>query len=137
MTTARVHEFSMKVLAQAASSDSRRRDRELVLGRIMALLPEEVGIDWAQIPEPEVRRRMGYLIEVAQLGRGQLPSETMVLQQMLTGLPARPPEPFWPGERPLPPGTDPTAERWGFSRGIDLLRLRAGMSGSVDLLPAG
>lgn len=35
------------------------------------------------------------------------------------------PEPYWPRERPLPPGTNPLAERWGFSRGIDVTRLRA------------
>jgi hypothetical protein len=35
----------------------------------------------------------------------------------------------------LPAGTDPIAKRWGFSRGVDLLRLRAAMTSRVELLP--
>ena len=42
----------------------------------------------------------------------------------------------WPGERPLPPGADPIAERWGFSRGVDVVRLRAALQRRPDLLPA-
>jgi hypothetical protein len=37
----------------------------------------------------------------------------------------------------LPAGTDPIAERWGFSRGVDLLRLRAAMTRRVELLSDG
>ena len=39
------------------------------------------------------------------------------------------------GTRALPPGTDPIAERWACSRGIDLARLRAALLRPVEVLP--
>ena len=70
-----------------------------------------------------------------QRARGQLSAEAAALATVRDGLPTGPPRPFWPGEQPLPPGTDPVAERWGFSRGVDLLRLRAGMEGRAESCP--
>ena len=72
---------------------------------------------------------------MVQHARGQEWAEAQGLAAVRQGLPARAPCPFWPGERPLPAGTDPIAERWGFSRGVDLLRLRTAMTSRVELLP--
>ena len=124
-----------EALADAVSVDSRRRDREIVLGRLACQLHGEHGILWTRIEDPEIRRRVGYLVDVVQHSRGQERAEARALVAVRHGLPARPPCPFWPGERPLPAGTDPIAERWGFSRGVDLLRLRAAMTSRVELLP--
>jgi hypothetical protein len=124
-----------KELADAVSVDPRRRDREIVLGRVAHRLRGNQGILWAGIEDPETRRRAGYLVDVVQHARGQVRAEARELAAVRHGLPARPPCPFWPGERPLPAGTDPIAERWGFSRGVDILRLRAAMMSRVELLP--
>jgi hypothetical protein len=121
-------------LADAVSVDP-RRDREVVLGLAARRLRGDQDVLWATIEDPETRRRVGYLVDVVQLGRGQGPAEVRELSAVRHGLPARPPCPFWPGERPLPAGTDPIAERWGFSRGVDLLRLRTAMTTRVELLP--
>jgi hypothetical protein len=124
-----------EALADAVSVDPRRRDREVVLGRLARRLRGDQDILWARIEDSETRRRVGYLVDVVQLARGQGRAEAQELADVRRGLPARAPCPFWPGERPLPAGTDPIAERWGFSRGVDLLRLRAAMAGPVGLLP--
>jgi hypothetical protein len=122
-------------LADAVSVDPRRRDREAVLGRVARQLRGGQEVLWAAIEDPETRRRVGYLVDVVQHRRGQGQADARQLASVRHGLPARPPCPFWPGERPLPAGTDPIAERWGFSRGVDLLRLRTAMTSRVELLP--
>jgi hypothetical protein len=125
-----------EALADAVSVDPRRRDREIVLGRAASQLRGDQDVLWARIEDPETRRRVGYLVDVVQHARGQERAEAQGLAAILHRLPARAPCPFWPGERSLPAGTDPIAERWGFSRGVDVLRLRAAMTTSrVELLP--
>jgi hypothetical protein len=66
---------------------------------------------------------------------GQGRAEARELAAVRDGLPARPPCPCWPGERQLPASTDPIAARWGFSCGVDLVRLRAAMTRPVEPLP--
>jgi hypothetical protein len=124
-----------EALVAAVAVEPRRRDRELVLAKIAARLRGDSTILWPRVREAETRRRAGYLVDAARRASGQLPAEAAALAAVRDGMPARPPRPFWPGERPLPPGTDPVAECWGFSRGVDLLRLRAGMEGRAELLP--
>jgi hypothetical protein len=126
-----------EALADAVSVDPRRRDREVVLGLAARRLRGDQDVLWATIEDPETRRRVGYLVDVVQNSRGQGRAEARELAVVHDGLPAPSPRPFWPGERPLPAGTDPIAERWGFSRGVDLLRLRAAMTRRVELLPDG
>ncbi len=122
-------------LSDAVWIDPARRDRELVLGDVLRRSSgAEPGL--AQLADPETRRRVGYLVDVVQHMRGQTGAEAERLAKIRRALPHRPPRPFWPDERPLPQGTDPIAEQWGFNRGVDLLRLRSAMTRRVDLLPS-
>ncbi|MGH7292353.1 MAG: hypothetical protein ACREJT_14140 [Myxococcota bacterium] len=122
------------MLTDAVSIDPTRRDREIALGRLSRGAIEPA---WDSLEDPEVRRRVGYIVDLAQHVRGQTQHEADQLERLRRSLPMRPPQSFWPGERALPIGTDAIAERWGYSRGIDLLRLRAAMTGPVvEPLPA-
>jgi hypothetical protein len=121
---------------EALRVDPRRRDRELVLAR--ALRPVLDGAeppDWDGLAEPELRRRAGYLVDLVQHLRGQTDAEAARLAQLREALGPLAARPFWPGERALPAGTDPIAERWGYTRGADVGRLRAALRRSADLLP--
>jgi hypothetical protein len=80
-----------EALADAVSVDSRRRDREIVLGRLACQLHGEHGILWTRIEDPEIRRRVGYLVDVVQHSRGQERAEARALVAVRHGLPARPP----------------------------------------------
>ena len=124
-------------LVCAVSVDPARRDRELVLGDALRDLHSSAEIGFGDIGDAETRRRVGYLVDVAQHLRGQTCEEAERLDEVRRALPPRPSRSFWPGERSLPAGTDPIAERWGFARGVDPLRLRAAMTRRFDLLPPG
>jgi hypothetical protein len=126
-----------EALADAVAVDPRRRDREAILGRAARPLGGDERFLWAEIEGAEARRRVGYLVDVVQHARGQGRAEARELAAVRRGLPARPSCPFWSGERPLPDGTDPVAERWGLNRDLDLLRLRAATTSRVELLPDG
>jgi hypothetical protein len=115
--------------------DARRRDREIVTARLLRPVLDGQDPDWRQVPEPELRRRAAYLVDLVQHSRGQTDEEAQELAAIRAALGPLEPCPFWPGERPLPPGTDPIAERWGYTRGIDLARLRAALNRPVELLP--
>jgi hypothetical protein len=111
----------------ALSVNPARRDREAVIAAAihLAMLGKHVRLD--ALPDPEMRRRAGYLMDLAQLMRGQRADEAAVLDRVRTSLPRRSPEPFWPGETPSPAGVDPVAEKWGYTRGVNVLRLRAAL----------
>lgn len=116
--------------------DRRRRDREAVLA--VALRPVLEGAeppDLDALAEPELRRRAGYLVDLVQHLRGQTAVEAVRLARLRESLGPLTPGPFWPGERNLPAGTDPIAERWGYTRGVDVARLRAALRRPVDVLP--
>ncbi|MEK0083969.1 hypothetical protein [Benzoatithermus flavus] len=75
-------------------------------------------------------------VDLAQHLRGQTEAEAVELAGLRAGPGGLAAETFWPGEWPLPPGTDPVAERWGYTRGIDTARLaRALRQEPLDLLP--
>ena len=116
--------------------DPWRRDREAVLASVLRpLLDRAEPPDLDGLDHPELRRRAGYLTDLAQHLRGQTAAEGDRLARFRQSLGPLQPGPFWPGERDLPPGTDPIAERWGYTRGVDVARLRAALRRPVDLLP--
>jgi hypothetical protein len=125
----------MHPLVAAVSVDPRRRDREIVLADATRAIANGQKLSWGTIDDPELLRQVGYLVDLVQHLRGQSATEADRLRAVRGRLPERAPCTFWPGERPLPEGTDPIAERWGFRRGVDVLRLRAALAGRVDLLP--
>lgn len=113
-----------------------RRDREIALG--LALRPVLAGErpDWGALPDPLARRRLGYLVDLVQHFRGQSEAEAAELAAVREGLGDLAPEPFWPGERAPPVPADPIAWRWGYTRGVDLARLRRALQGEpLSLLP--
>jgi hypothetical protein len=115
--------------------DSARRDREIVLAGAIRLGMAGGEPPWAELSDPELRRRSGYLLDVAQHLRGQTAAEATDLDRLRVGLGPLRPGPFWPGERPLPPDTDPIAARWSYSRGLNLLRLRTALARPTDPPP--
>jgi hypothetical protein len=119
----------------ARNGSSRCRDREIVLaGRLRGVAAGERP-DWRALPAPLLRRRVGYLVDLVQHLRGQTPAEAAALAELRAALGELALEPFWLGERPLPPGTDPIAERWGYTRGVDVARLRRALRQPLELLP--
>jgi hypothetical protein len=125
----------MHPLVEVVSIDPMRRDREIVLAGAVRGILEGQDFPWGAIRNAEILRRVGYLVDLAQHLRGQSAPEADRLRAMRCRLPERAPCSFWPDERSLPAGTDPIAERWGYHRGIDVLRLRAALEGHVDVLP--
>ncbi len=125
------------VWTAAASADAGRRDREAVLAEAVraGLAGDEPR--WKALGGPALRRRAGYLLDVAQTMRGQTPAEAARLAALRASLGPLDPSTFWPGEPPLPPGTDSVAERWGYSRGCDMARLKAALRRPVAVLPGG
>lgn len=116
--------------------DPSQRDREIVLAGLVRRVAAGERPDWRALPDPRLRRRLGYLVDLVQHLRGQTEAEAAELAGLRAGLGGLIAETFWPGERPLPPGTDPVAERWGYTRGIDTARLaRALRQEPLDLLP--
>ena len=122
--------------AEALRVDPRRRDREMVLALALRRSLNGAGFpDVGRLADPELRRRAAYLTDLAQHLRGQTAAEGAQLARLRDSLGPLKPGPFWPGERDLPPGTDPIAERWGYTRGVDVGRLRAALGHPVDVLP--
>jgi hypothetical protein len=121
--------------AALARIDPRRRDREIVLAGLLRGVLAGERPDWAGIGDAGLRRRLGYLVDLVQHLRGQGEAEARELAAVLVGLGDLTTEPFWPGERALPPGTDPIAARWGFTRGVDPARLRRALLAPPDVLP--
>jgi hypothetical protein len=120
--------------------DPARRDREAVIALAVRFAMRGEATPWETITDPELRRRAGYLTDLGQLMRGQRADEAAALDRLRASLPHRSPAPFWPGETPSPAGTDPVAERWGFARGVNVLRIRAALKAmktgrTVGLLP--
>lgn len=113
-----------------------RRDREIILAAMLKPVLDGAMPAFRACGDDENRRRLGYLVDVVQHLRGQDRDEAATLAEVRGRLPARDPSPFWPSERPLPPGTDLLAERWGFSRGVDLDRLRHALRRSDIEAPA-
>jgi hypothetical protein len=124
----------MHPLVAAVSVDPTRRDREIVLAGAVRGIVEGQDLPWGTLGDPEILRRVGYLVDLAQHLRGQSAAEADRLRAVRGRLPERAPRSFWPDERPLPAGTDPIAERWGYRRGVDVLRLRAALAGRIGLL---
>jgi hypothetical protein len=125
------------VWAVAAAADPGRRDREAALAAAVRAGLAGDGPRWEALRDPALRRRAGYLLDVAQAMRGQTPAEAVLLAALRASLGPLEPSTFWPGEPPLPPGTDPVAERWGYSRGCDMARLKAALRRPVAVLPSG
>lgn len=126
----------MTIWAEALGVDPGRRDREAVLAQALRLVVDHAETpDWEALADPDQRRRAGYLVDLAQHLRGQTAAEAACLARLRESLGPLEPGPFWPDERALPPGTDPIAERWGYTRGVDIARLRAALRRPVDVLP--
>jgi hypothetical protein len=118
----------------AAQADPQGRDREaLLVDAVKAGMAGSQPV-WSRL-EGELLRRIGYLVDLAQMMRGQTDEEASVLEGVRARLPSGPATTFWPGEMPLPASTDPVAERWGFSRGCSLQRLRTALRHRPVLLP--
>lgn len=91
--------------------------------------------DWDTLREPTLRRRAGYLLDLVRTMRGQSALEAARLAAVREALGRLESETFWPGERSLPAGIDPLAERWGFTRGCDTVRLKTALRRPARALP--
>lgn len=110
--------------AAALRVDPSRRDREWFIAAAVRLAMSGRVPSWDKIVDPNERRRAGYLVELGQRLRGQRPEEAVALDAVRKSLPSGTVGPFWPAEGATPAGSDPIAEKWGFTRGVNILRIR-------------
>jgi hypothetical protein len=120
---------------EALNADRARRDREAALARAVALAQRGELPAFDELT-PEEQRRLGYLVELGQMLRGQTIGEGELMTALRTRLGPLDSVSFWPGEKPVPPGTDPVAERWNYQRGCDVLRLRRAIQGELRMAEA-
>lgn len=119
---------------RALQADPGRRDRETALVDAVRSVLDGGEPPWDDLDTPDLRRRAGYLADVAQMIRGRAYAERAHLDNVRAGLGDPPAATFWPGEPPLPAGTDPVAERWGYQRGVNVLRLKSALKGRNRLV---
>lgn len=130
-----------RVWAAALRADPSRRDREGLIAAAVRLAMSGRLPSWGKIGDPEDRRRAGYLVELGQRMRGQRSEEAASLDAIRRSLPPRSAGPFWPGEGTSPASVDQIAEKWGFTRGVNVLRVRAALGllkrgRNIGVLPA-
>lgn len=119
----------------AVSADPARRDREAVLAPAVRAGMAGDEPTWPALTDPDHRRRAAYLLDLARTMRGRTEAEAAGLRAIRAALGDLDPCAFWPGERPRPPGTDPVAERWAYTRGCDLARLKVALRAAPPVLP--
>lgn len=129
-----------KVWRAALHADPARRDREVLVAAALRLAMSGQSPSWDTLADPELRRRAGYLVDLAQHMRGQKPEEAAQLDRVRATLPCGSVGPFWPGDGATAAGSDPVAERWGYTRGVNVLRVRAALKAlekgrRIGLLP--
>lgn len=90
--------------------------------------------DFDAIGDRDMCRRLAYLVDLGQTMRGQTDREAIRLGVLRHKLLPLEQTTFWPLENPLPAGTDPVAERWGFTRGCNTQRLRQALKAPLELL---